>query len=231
MVLINTMKRTLIRQKKISGNASNRIYQTDRKLAMRYDCDPTNILKHVKDYDVALSRLDISKSKPDKSRERRNETFPRFAGLGPAKTGPLLIHKFIKEGFAKDLDRMHVPVPIDRWEINCSIKRGITDIEMDMRKDDYIRDLQALYHDAFIRANPQIDPIKFHHNLWLLGSEVCVYTNCDTRKTSDEKDMMCPFLSVQNSEESSVVDPCKKFLDIDAYRRRGIIKVSYFKME
>jgi hypothetical protein len=211
---------------------SNRIFQTYRKLVRNYDGDPENVFKSVKDYDVALRRLDVGKTKPDIKREVRNETFPRFSGFGPAKTAPLLIHKYIREGVIKDLDRRQVPVPMDRWEVNTSIKKGITDIgDVEVRKDAYIRDLQALYHDTFLRNG--IDPIDFHEALWLLGSEGCIYSSCDTRKTKDGKDSICPFVSIptMTAEGYASIDPCSKFLDIDAYRKRGVIKASYFKAE
>jgi hypothetical protein len=201
---------------------SNRIYQTSRKLAMRHNNDPHDILKYVKDYPVALSRLDVFRPKPDIHYESRNETPPRFAGLGPAKTAPLLLHKLKREGFAKDLDASQLPVPMDRWEINCSIKRGIVDIgEAEFRKDKLIDELQALYYDTFKRNN--ISSIDFHEALWRLGSEACLYNSCKT-KTNEKNESLCPFIGKGEN-------PCKKFLDIDEYRTRGIIKASKFKME
>ena len=189
---------------------SGKWYKTARKLHRVYDDDSRNVFKYVTDFDVALRRLDVGKSKQPIEREVRNTSFPRFGGFGN-KTGPLLIIWFIKYGFIKDMDRFEIKQPIDAHGFNLYIGRGITDIDERIRKEKFTRNVQELLRDAFKRNN--IPPIDFHYAQWRLGSEVCNSNNCYNLRTEDGKERLCPFPT-----------PCKYYLDSFAYRRQGFIE-------
>lgn len=179
-------------------------YRSARKLAMVFDSDPRKPFDCVKNFSVALERLDSGKPSQPIKKEIKQLTFPRFRGFGEAKVAPLLIMWFRESGFIEGMARQEILVPFDTHALNFTIGREIAKPNIYMRTNTFAKYAQALFSRTF--KQQKVDPIKFHAAQWRLGSNVCSFADCHSLKT-EKGEMLCPYST-----------PCREFLDKEKYR-------------
>jgi len=189
---------------------SGRWYQSARKLHEIYDDDVRKPLKYVEDYEVALRRLDVGKTRDDLKRIVRGTNPLRFKGFGRYKTAPLFMMFFKKHGFLESMDEYEIELPFDTHAFNFFIGRGITNLDERIRKEIFARYAQKLSKKT-LKENG-IKPTKLQPAQWLLGSRNCIKNDCYNLRTEDGKQRLCPFS-----------EPCKQYFDSQHYKSTGFI--------